>query len=140
MGDAPARTPSFPLPQPTISRDGWQVDTHGRIYVRRLGAQDKPEEGYGYTPMGPLKRRPVVTTVIEGQPSLALPYTIEPYEPNPLWYYHSRLEVIFIPSWARKPLPKDIEGTSRSWDIPLPEEGFPTAARRYYHIFVSTTS
>ncbi|KAF9503402.1 hypothetical protein BS47DRAFT_1402437 [Hydnum rufescens UP504] len=134
---APKESP-FPLPQPTFPHNGWLVDAHGRIFARSLGAHKVPDQAYilGMSADDP---RTAVVSFYEGPPMLSASYSIEPYHRGRAYYYHRRIEVIFIPSWAQTPLPSAVEGTARFWQQPCPEDGFPRGARRYYHLFVRPT-
>ncbi|KAF9512962.1 hypothetical protein BS47DRAFT_1393706 [Hydnum rufescens UP504] len=135
---APKESP-FPLPQPTFPHNGWLVDAHGRIFARSLGAREVPDQAYilGMSADDP---RTAVVSFYEGPPMLSASYSVEPYHRGRAYYYHRRIEVIFVPSWAQTPLPSAVEGTARFWQQPCPEDGFPRGARRYYHLFVPLPS
>ncbi|KAF9504716.1 hypothetical protein BS47DRAFT_1401107 [Hydnum rufescens UP504] len=128
----------FPLPQPTFLRNGWLVDARGQIFARSLGARELPDQAYvpGMSADDP---RTAVVSFYEGPPSLSVPYSIEPYHRGRAYYYHRRIKVVFVPSWAQTPLPPAVEGMARFWQEPYPEDGFPKGARCYYHFFVHPT-
>ncbi|KAF9508037.1 hypothetical protein BS47DRAFT_1366265, partial [Hydnum rufescens UP504] len=105
------------------------------IFARSLGAREVPDQAYilGMSADDP---RTAVVSFYEGPLMLSASYSVEPYHRGRAYYYHRRIEVIFVPSWAQTPLPSAVEGTARFWQQPCPEDGFPRGARRYYHLFV----
>lgn len=125
------------LPPPTFMKEEWEVDSYGRIYSRELGPQE--DLHVGSLRLVAYDARLIIVS-FQNEVSLSAEFTKEPYYQSRKFYYHTRLEVVFVPDWAQKSLPADIRDSADYWASPESDDGFPPGARRYYHFFVSTHS
>jgi hypothetical protein len=122
----------LPLTPPTSNRSGWQVDRYGRIFARIVPPGETLWEGRGLAP----RERLAAVSFYEGPASIDTPYSIEVCYPQRKHYYHMRMEIVLMPTWAQERSP-GFQRTLDTWIHPYPDEGFPEGAKRYYHFYVS---